>query len=203
MILTEDNYQEYTKGITLTGDDLLVAIAQAQAIIESPNGANRPLDITEKKEILTTNGRLQNVYLSWKPVLLDPAIIVRGRYGKVKSPYGEVIPASDWETITGFRVDDNELTVLSNSFCTGYSELEITYSSGFDFTDTTNPDVEYIKRHTGILLTYMQSPSFQGVKILDVPFKEFKIEFSQGVNAFEVPDWLMLPFRKYAPIGNV
>ena len=202
MILTEDDYSEYTKGVTLTGDDLLVAIAQAQAIIESPNGANRPLDITQKTEILKLNGGLQNAYLSWRYIAEDPAPLVWGRYGKMQNSYGEIIPASDWESITDFRLDDNEISIVGSS-CrwNGYSEIKVTYSSGFDFTDITNPDVLYLKQHTGILLTYMQSPSFQGVKLLDVPFKEFKIEFDNY--AIDRLNFYLTPFRKYAPIGNV
>ena len=197
MILTEDDYQEYTKGVTLTGDDLLVAIAQAQAIIESPNGANRPLDITQKTEILKLNGGLQNAYLSWRYIVEDPAPLVWGRTGKMRNSYGEIIPASDWESITDFRLDDNEISIIGSC----YSEIKVTYSSGFDFTDITNPDVLYLKQHTGILLTYMQSPSFQGVKLLDVPFKEFKIEFDNY--AIDRLNFYLTPFRKYAPIGNV
>jgi hypothetical protein len=65
-------------GITLTGEPLTTAIALAQSLVEGINGANRPLEITQYKKILTipNTGR---VIVPIRPMLSTPAPIVELR----------------------------------------------------------------------------------------------------------------------------
>lgn len=211
MFLTEDDIPIYAPTVTLVGDALEGAIAIAQSIAESPAGASRPLEIQPVTEVLPLN-EFQACFLTRSPIL--EISLVEARSGKFKDMTGYPYQAAPWHEIpeTNWLIDVNELTVIAteaffNGWNVGYgvrariclSEAKVTYTSGYDPTDDTDPDTRYIKSHLGQILTYLQGSNYQGVKRLEVPFREFEIEYANAAPA-TIPDALLMPFQKFQPI---
>jgi hypothetical protein len=122
--------------------------------------------------------------------------------------------ASPWREIDpdNYTIDENELTIVTDeSFFNGWNlgygvrcrpiltEAKVAYTTGYDPDDDSNPDTRYIKSHLGQVLTYLQGSNYQGVKRLQVPFREFEIEYSNAEPG-TIPESLLIPFRRFQPI---
>ncbi len=220
-ILTESDVSIYAPSVTLSGDALLGAILNAQYQIESAKGANRPLEITQFIEQKHLNYNQQTAYLSYQPLIITDLypMEVKVRIGNEVDVFGYGISPQEWQILDSSNyILDNHLGRVNlnlNNILTYYSwwgyfyqntrafytEIQISYYSGFDFTDNTNLDVLFIKSMCGQVLSYLQSPSYQGVKRLIVPFREFEIEYNNSIVG-EIPKELFTPLWKYRPIIN-
>lgn len=220
-ILTPSDAGIYAPDVTLTGDALDSALLYVQALIESEKGANRPLEITSFTERKQVNLNAQTVYLSYVPVLEEPSPVIKVRTGNIQNMVRDVIPVGDWQTLEPdtYTLDvDGRLNFNENYYhyfnygyygSSGYykhhyvSECELTYSSGWDFTQNT-PEINQLKASAGRILSWVygqNSGSYQGVKRLKVPFKEFEVEWSDKQLPGTIPDDLFLTFIKYRPIN--
>jgi hypothetical protein len=211
MILTEDDIPIYCPTVTLTGDALDGAIALTQSLIESEQGAGRKLEINTITEILPLN-EFQSCFLTTDPIL--SLVSVQARTGKFRDMTGFPYQSSPWRDVDeeDYTLDENELTLVTseaffNGWNTGYgirsqvflTQAKVSYSTGFDFADDTDPDVRYIKANAGQILNYLQGSNYQGVKGLKVPFREFEIQFADSPPG-EIPKSLFIPFHRYQPI---
>ena len=134
---------------------ILGLITQVQAWCESPLGAGRPLEITQHREILKLPyDRDSIMQLTRLPVLLTPDPLIEQRAGGPGS--WESLPATSysvdeitgeveiWLTAaTGFQLifDSNYPNRLSAQTI----DIRATYSSGWDFSNTTDNTVLLIK----------------------------------------------------------
>jgi hypothetical protein len=213
-ILTEDDIPIYAPSVKATGDALEGLLAYVQSICESPMAANRPLEITDKTEILQLN-EFQSCFLTNHPIVSLSAVEVRS--GKLRDFTGFPYSNSPWRSVELDRVslDENELSIVtSETFWDGwnrgylthhgtplFTEAKVTYATGYDFS-VNSPDTIYIKSYAGQILSYLESANYKGVKRLEVPFREFQIEFTPSpINA--IPDALLGAFHRFRPIDYV
>lgn len=174
MILTVEDAEIYFPSLNLVGMELDAAIRSAQMMAESPQGANRSLEVRPYSETHTVAGADQTFMVTNFPLLSTPVPVV-----KVRSPqylnFGRVIPATNWITLTPdqFMVDANlgEVQVALDSVFYAAPALrsaigareganfdaQITYSSGFEFHDNPTPEAKQIKQAVANILIY-QNP---------------------------------------------
>ncbi len=206
----------YFPGVTLTGNDLLSAIRSAQALAESPKGANRPLEVqqyVEKHEV----GPTRSFFVGKLPVLPSPTIRIRSRG---YSSWGRVITPGSWFTLQAgqYEIDQRtgEITVFVNSAGFSYQgassayrdwsgapgsppeEVEITYSSGYVFTEPTTGDALTIKQAVADILKASQSSGYsQGISRYTQQ-RVYDVEFTGVLPAM---DNALTILQKFAPRG--
>jgi len=204
MIITQDELITYAPSL-VDNPNFTNLILLTQSLIESSKGCNRSLEITDYQEIKKINKFNRNVFLSYFP-FLEP-ITVEVRYNSSVTRFGRKISVSDWKLLpeSAYVLDANGTinfsNLLSNSLGNIPDEARLSYQAGFDFTDTENPEIIKLKSLFGSVLEYTQSNSFKGVKKLDID-GEVSIEYSGNSNnnsSFEIPESLLLLFKKYSP----
>ncbi len=223
-ILTEDDVIALAPSISLRGAALNVAIAQIQAEIEGYRGANRKLEVTEYKSIYRIHTQSQSFHLDYSPVVGDPTL--RGRFGNIRNRYGNQTGLSDWVEIANdaFILDGDGFITLnrawslsssaffSSSFTSSsrsrtFTEVEVTYQAGFDFSADCC-EVQAIKANAIAVLNYqVLSPAYSGIAEEDID-EEYKIRYfspgkASGIVAGQVPEGLLQPFWKYKTIGGM
>ena len=199
--LSNQECLQYAPGITLTGEPLTTAIALAQSLVEGINGANRPLEITQYKKILTipNTGR---VIVPIRPMLSTPAPVVELRGSDTPPRFG-VYSIQEWEPLIldkdyKLDYDNNEISLLALSrvlqheyyYHTGFrrysrnptvprvkKQLKITYSSGINFAATSETVVN-LKRSLAAIVALRASPQSQGVKSVDVSDDSYSVEYA-------------------------
>lgn len=209
-ILTEADIAIYAPTITATGAVLDAQIAIIQAAMESPNGANRPLELQSFVDVRKLNRATQSIYLRYLPIAENPALTVEVRVAHSRDQYHHLSGVDDWEMLSSDEWILNEtgrldLDAALNRF--GFSrqpsksasatEIRATYTSGFDFS-ASNPDTNLIKAIAGQALTYQSSSKNSGVKRQKVD-GEYEVEWETGSSAGTFPDSMFLSLKKYAP----
>lgn len=204
-ILTAADKPLYFPDVTLEGDALTGAIARITSIIEGPAGANRPLERGETEEIKRLNVAAQTAQLSYVPVALVPAPVIRARVSTV----------ADWVELATdeYRIDFNgRLCILgsvqhvvsrwarhpydSNQW--RFSEVWATYTAGLDFTADT-AEIRNLKAAAGQCLSFMVlNQAFAGVTRYEV-FQEYVESYGSTSAAGDIPGGLLAPFFKYRP----
>jgi hypothetical protein len=77
------------------------------------------------------------------------------------------------------------------------TEIRCQYWAGLDFTKTT-PELTNLKIAACEVGKYLQSKQYSGVSSIQGPFDDLTVGFnSSGASAYSVPDYLLLPFRRY------
>ncbi len=223
-ILTEDDVIALAPSISLRGAALSAAIAQVQAEIEGYRGANRRLEVTEYKSIYRILTRSQSFHLDYSPVVGTPTL--RGRFGNIRDRYGSQTGLSDWIEIArdDFILDGDGFVTLNRSGFAGnssffsssfrgssvssiFTEVEVTYLAGFDFS-TDTPEIQAIKASAIAVLNYqLNSPAYSGIAEEDID-EEYKVRYfspgkASGIVAGQVPEGLLQPFWKYKAIGGM
>ncbi len=187
-ILTTTEISDLATELGISNSKATGLVAQAQAIIESPLGCDRALELTEFKTIKQLNFETQSCYLDYLPIDTTAPITVRARLGNSQDfQSGLPIPQQPWVDFDSDRynldLQNGELSLnISNSTLSSYygaygivgsgfthgsilTECEVTYTSGFNF-DPSNGVVtaiaESIKAQFIGIVNYMASGIFSG-----------------------------------------
>lgn len=203
-ILTEADKAVYFPSVTLAGDALDGAIALTQSLIEAAVG--RPLELTAFHENKAVNAATQTVQLSYVPVALDPAPVLRTRLDPALNRYRRPINAGEWSD--PLSEGDYELDAVTGYLrLSGAAALHIQadYTAGLNFSLST-PPILALKAAAGSALTYSLSDAFKGVSSRRVD-GEYTVSYSSqsggssggGAIAGGLPPYLILPFMKYRP----
>ena len=193
-------------------------------------GCDRPL---EKQEFVTVKQlavELQTCYLDYLPIDTNERIIVKARIGNSRDRIsGSAIPLQPWIELDTDEYDLNlvngELSLnINTSFsssaygqhygqCNGFTEVEVTYTSGFNFCDRNDNVVQSLKASFMSIVDYLNSGWFSGQgaiksKKVDDEFQETYQQVStggggsgnlRGAGVGQVPETLLIPFKKYQP----
>lgn len=205
--------------------DGAIALAQLQA--EGPRGANRELEKKERTEHLrVTSQKLSTARLKFTPIDLTQPISIRIRGGNTVNALSRAVPLGTWRTLDAedyeLRKEGHlSLNLGSNSSYFGFSsygggygsrvnrgrtitEIEATYTGGFDFSGQDDPAIEALKYALGAIVSYQASDIGRGVVETDVD-DQLRERYSTSAatpgDATRIPDSLLLPFIKYRPIG--
>jgi hypothetical protein len=210
---------------SLSPDDLGAIVNYVNFLVESPDGANRQLDIKKWTEKLKMNVQLQNVYLSYRPLILDNPIdypiSVKVRIANTLNYYGRGFPLQPWREIPMERVIldvDGQLHITFSAdyfyLFLGYglsirpiaTEMQVSYYSGLNivpYIPYQNTQIEKeildLKVAAGEICKYLNSKLYNGISSVQVPFDEFTVGFNNPDKAFRVPQELLYPFKKYKP----
>lgn len=222
MIFSLDDLLLFAPSVSLPEDAVTGAIYFVQSIIEGDRGADRPLEITRHREKLRVNLKFQNFRLTYvsinTPLVNSPAPIIKARLGNITDGFNRAIAPDSWQTLSSndYTIDvDGQIylsTAISRSW--GYwgyhgysrepypvfSEADVEYSSGIDFSQDTRQTRE-IKAAFGRILDWVvNTGSFKGVSSVELPFEEAKINYGTG-QLGTIPDDLLMVFKKYRPIS--
>ena len=213
---------------SLDGAQLGSLINLINYTIESPSGANRALGITQYTEIKSLAVKVQNTFLSFRPLVfnssVDPTSRIsftgndlykahfQVRIGNMLNYYGRGVPVQDWRTLDNnmVQIDTNGLLSLfltqtyfynypefSQSIRPVATEIRCQYWAGLNFTKPT-PEITNLKIAACEIGKYLQSKQYSGVSSIQGPFDDLTVSFnSSEASAYKVPDYLLLPFRKY------
>lgn len=208
-ILTEAEMPIYAPSVTLTGVALDAQIAFIQGMMESPMGADRPLEIQSITEVRRVNWKTQTVHPRFFPIADPESMTVEVRTANRLNGYHRASGAGDWDLLNSDQWNLNEngridlsgdILAFFSSNCgqeTRVNEARLTYSSGFDFSEPS-PDVNFIKAIAGQILSYQMSPAYSGIKRQRVD-QEYEIEWQSGNVAGGLPLSLFVPLKKYIP----
>ncbi len=213
-IFTEDDKDVYAPSVTLGSDALEGAIAFLQALVEGPEGANRPLALTQFEETLPLNRNLQTARLSYLPIAVEPPPVFTYRAGNFLNRYYRPVGVGAWQTMSGNNYILDQSTGQINlrvewqdswgrSGASPATELKAVYTAGYDFTSDSY-DVTQIKALFGQLLIYQQGNRFQGYQSVDVD-QEIAVTYANTATApqvAQIPKSMLLPFKKYRPRGT-
>lgn len=206
-IFIEADIPLYFPSICLTGAAFNAFILQVQSLIESPLGANRPLEKQRHTEKLRLNTTLQTQYLSYSPVDLTDTPVVKARIGNaVAAVSGAVIPQHEWITLDSnkYQIDeiDGKISLNVNrgsnlayaygganlGYSSWFTEILVEYTAGYDFTDNNNPTIKQLKAAASLIAQYLYGDgtggAFSGkrVKVEDVD-EEYRVEYFEGINS--------------------
>ena len=223
-ILSDDHILKYCPSLApLIGtDELEGKLDYAQSLVESSLACNREIEPkvwTEKINYVYSSPRRNEFYLSYTPIDLTyvPTIEIRKGFDPVHSEYALLNSLYyDDNVYPYYRRGLDEYEVLEVDDYTLYQngellihkaslvrDIKITYKSGLDFSLDTQ-EIRNFKSAVGNLLNFISNDaSYQGVKTVEVPFDEYKIEFNSKSEPFVIPSTLLLPFKKYRPRGQV
>jgi hypothetical protein len=211
MILTDSEFSDYATNPNLEGA-FSAYLPLAQQIAESQIGANRPLEISSFVEIYPIS-RYRSAaygycYLHHRPIVADSLSgRIRSLDRSVSLPEFVDLPSD------ALSVDrDGKVNVFWGSLSRypyyGRSiedflvyceyEVEITYESGLDFTADT-PEVKELKSAIANLICYLDNPSYKGIAGIQIPFREFKLDFNKSETG-TIPAHFLIPFMKYRPV---
>lgn len=216
MILTVAEFSSFVPGAEVANPE--AAILQAQAAVEGPMGANRPLEKQSFTEILRVSSvRLQSLYLSYGPIDLTVTPTIQIRSGNIQTRYRRAIALSDWQTLAAddYQLDSTGKLSLnvggSSSFIPAWgqpasrmaTEVQATYTAGLDFTATTT-EIKTLKYAFAQVVSYQQSQSYSS-GIEEIQENDiYRIRY-QSPNAGNpigpgvIPPGLLAPFKKYQP----
>ena len=209
-ILTEADIAIYAPTVTDTGDVLAARILYIQSIMESAQGANRPLELTKFTEIVRINKKIQTTYPRYFPIAESPALTVEVRVANQLNYFDRPSGVDGWTLLdsSAYNLNENGRIDIDfidsafqgrSSFRYNNNEARLTYTAGFDFTQST-PEINALKAIAGQLLTYQQSGSFEGVRRHRID-KEVEVEWfgSAGSGYGNFPPALLSPLFKYRP----
>jgi hypothetical protein len=204
MIFSIDDLSIFAPSVSLSEDAVTGAIYFVQSIIEGDRGADRPLEITRHRERLRVNLKFQNFRLTYVSI-------------NITDGFNRAIAPDSWRTLgsNDYIIDiDGQIhlsTAIGRSWGYGgyrgysrepypeFSEADVEYSSGIDFTQDTRQTRE-IKAAFGRVLDWVcNTGSFKGVSSVELPFEEVKINYGTG-QLGTIPDDLLMIFKKYRPI---
>ena len=201
-----------------------------QAIIESPKGCNRPIEVTEFTEILD-NYQLSAVYpkynLAYTPVYISegytPRVEVKRGAKERDVPFIAIAHPNNVTYADGYARTDRyylrdlqyielppeefeisaqgELTILNQLLI---QDFKVTYQAGFDFTQNT-PEIKKIKAAFANVLNFIyKSNAYEGISSVQVPFDEYTIKYNtRSVSPYEIPEHLLYFFWQYRPRDRV
>lgn len=222
MIFSLDDLLLFAPSVSLPEDAVTGAIYFVQSIIEGDRGADRPLEITRHREKLRVNLKFQNFRLTYvsinTPLVNSPAPIIKARLGNITDGFNRAIAPDSWQTLSSndYTIDvDGQIylsTAISRSWgywgyhgysrepYPAFSEADVEYSSGIDFSQDIRQTRE-IKAAFGRILDWVvNTGSFKGVSSVELPFEEAKINYGTG-QLGTIPDDLLMVFKKYRPIS--
>ena len=218
MILTLADRDRFFSSVCLASDRWNEAFEQVQGFAEGPQGANRPLDkqqFTEVKSLLT---KTQSCFLSYWPIDSEVAIAVETRIDS--SHEWILLDAADHQLTPEnqkLKIDRSPVHGgFSRSYgrrCvglaspvgnrTGYSEVRVTYTAGFNFEVNPPSDrVLRMKRAGARILKYLYRGNglpapVTGVSAISDTAAATNISINLAAGAGEVPDSLLAEFRRY------
>lgn len=220
-ILSDDDILKYAPSLAnLIGtEELDGKLDYVQSLVESSLGCDREIELkiwTEKINYVYSTPRRNEFYLAYTPIDLTyvPTIEIRKGLDPVHSeyallnslyyddnvyPYYRTTNLDEYETLEpdDYTLYQNgELLINKASLV---RDIRIEYKSGLDFSLDTQ-EIRSFKSAVGNLLSFITNDaSYQGVKTVEVPFDEYKIEFNAKGEPFVIPPQLMLFFKKYRP----
>jgi len=221
MIFSVDDLSIFAPSVSLPEDAVTGAIYFVQGIVEGNRGSDRPLEITRHREKLRVNLKFQNFKLTYvninTPIINSPAPIIKARLGNITDGFNRAIAPDNWQTLgsNDYIIDiDGQIhlsTAIGRSWGYGgyhgysrepypeFSEADVEYSSGIDFSQDTRQTRE-IKAAFGRVLDWVcNTGSFKGVSSVELPFEEARINYGTG-QLGTIPDDLLMVFKKYRPI---
>ncbi len=194
MILGQSDKNTLFPEVPLDGDALGAAIYRAITVAQGPSGANRNLEVREYSQILPVYEDYS--YLSFAPVVEIQSVF--GKRNRAYDSWNRLIARSEWQELTTddyiFEPELNRISLVVGEF---YSNLKVTYLSGYVFDETTGPiddEALQIKHKIAAILEYQQSGPGLGIKDL----REGDMRF-QEANPGKVPDELLMPLYCYRP----
>lgn len=222
MIFSLDDLLLFAPSVSLPEDAVTGAIYFVQSIIEGDRGADRPLEISRHREKLRVNLKFQNFRLTYvsinTPLVNSPAPIIKARLGNITDGFNRAIAPDSWQTLSSndYTIDvDGQIylsTAISRSWgywgyhgynrepYPAFSEADVEYSSGIDFSQDTRQTREVKAAFGRILDWVVNTGSFKGVSSVELPFEEAKINYGTG-QLGTIPDDLLMVFKKYRPIS--
>ncbi len=223
-ILNDDDILKYCPSLApLIGtDELDGKLDYVQSLVESSLGCNRPIELhifSEKINYVYSTPRRNEFYLAHTPIDLTyvPTIEIRKGFAPVHSEYAllnslyydeNISPYYRRDTLDEYEeLEPDDYTLFQNGELlihkvTLVRDIRVEYKAGLDFTLTTQ-EIKSFKSAVGNLLNFITNDaSYQGVKTVEVPFDEYKIEFNSKGEPYLIPPQLMLLFKKYCPRGQ-
>lgn len=206
MILTPCDLAKYAPSVRLEGEALTGLLEYLQTIVESDAGANRSLEITEHTEKITLNFKLQNFWLSYFPLVTPPEPLIKVRMANAQDSFRRGISAFDWIVLNNeqYQIDfDSQVHLQPSAIAQSYgwgrqfifTEAQVTYSAGIDFTQDT-AEVRSLKAACGQILTYMtNNQAYLGISAVNI-VGEHSVQYNV-TKAGEIPSSLLTPFKKY------
>jgi hypothetical protein len=183
-ILSLSDKARFFPGLAMTDPQIEAVIARAEALAQGPDGAGRNLEIQQYVETHSTNVAYQTCFLSYFPILSEPAPVIKVRRSG-QAEFGRIIPPQDWVTLTPDQYeidqDSGEVRLLFGSTVSSEpgsygnwtsnlnaraTEAKVIYYSGFNFAADPAPyEVTQIKNAVaGIMLASTANPAYsQGV----------------------------------------
>ena len=161
MILVSGDKAQFYNEVTATGAQLDGLLQLAQGMCESEYGAGRPLEITTFTDIVEYFPMGQVAYAKRSPVISVSEVSIRGKsnnFGGTTSEWQLQDPSTYTvdNTINQINVGyTNNWALYGNSGRGDRMEAKIVYSSGFDFTITSNQEINSIKAICGRIVSYM------------------------------------------------
>lgn len=212
-ILTEDDVILYCPDVTITGDELTAAIRQVEFAIQSPEGANRSLEIKNYVEIKTLKQAYQSVLLSYFPIVVTEetpfTVYIRGN---IQTEFNRNTNSVQWIEIDSqfCQLEANNQLYLDVNIPVSRRtrkekaiQVKVEYTAGWDFSDTSSEDVMTIKALTAKCLSYSQSLLSNDVKNQSV-VGEYSITYGNSqISSFGIPKSYLQAFKKYAPRRGV
>lgn len=204
-ILSLSDKTKFFPGLVMTDPQIEACIARAEALAQGPEGANRNLEIQQYTETQSVNLATQTCFLSYFPILSDPAPVIRVRRSGV-AEFGRMIPPQDWVQLAPdqYEIDDSTgevrllfgTTVSSEPGFYGNwtrhlnaraTEVKISYYSGFNFAaDPPSYEITQIKNAVaGIMLATTANPAY-----------------SQGVTQFQLGKFYSTAYGGVSRIGG-
>ena len=224
MFLSEDDIKTYAPDFIneINCDSLEGQIQYVLSIVESAQGANRPIQITEFNDyvsyIYLKPG--QPYHLSYCPFVTEdgyePIVKIRSGclpHNRQIAPYinstivNNSISFSDrsnngYQTLSSeeYIIENDKLIILRQTIV---QDLDITYKAGLDLS-LDNHEVRSFKANFCHLMNFIyKSASYSGISDVQLPYDEARIKFNNsGVKPFDIPDNLLIFFHKYRPIVN-
>ena len=211
----------------LDQSSLLTAIAIAESMAQSPEGANRQLEEAIYTEVLDFKTNI--FYFTHHPINQAYPIEIKQR-GTSNELWGMKYQTDNWQTLDSdsYQIDFdlNELVVsnaamgISGSQLNSYNyyprnpllkkhraQIRVKYKAGFDFTQTSNPEIASIKSNLIALANQILSPSAgSGVKSFEIDDAGHKTEYfsASELNQFSSKSnsqigLILKNFHKYRP----
>lgn len=187
-ILTSTDKPTYYSEVTAVAPQLDGLLAIAQAMCESSYGADRPLDITTFTDIVQVYSS-GIAFIKRSPIIAITSVSARSGIG------------NEWQLLDvdsySIDIESNQVNFKSfdywgSKFTRSQSmEAKITYSSGFDFTTTTQ-EVKNIKSICGRIVSYMN----QKVAIGQAAVTD-SVGFQSFVSGDNFLGLFLLPLAKY------
>lgn len=156
MILSPSDIPVYAPTVTLTGAALDGFLYRVQTLCESDLGADRPLELQSHREIIKVVSGYATFQIPYTPVI--SVELIEGRVRQYPGGTSAWYPIQDWtldEEDSIINLVSLDQSSLNFQFLgvggVNLNEIRVSFTAGFDFTSTIDPEVKKIKSVAGSL----------------------------------------------------